>query len=59
MAPALYDVNVYLPPNPITYVWEAGRGVANNREMLSKLAVTKKDYEEQGIAFCIDKFDVY
>ena len=59
MAPSLYDVNVCLAPNPITYVWEAGRCVANNKELLTKLSITKREYEEQGIAFCIDKFDVY
>lgn len=59
MASHLFDVNACLPPNPITYIWEGGRGVANDNELLSKLSITKKEYEEQGLAFCVDKFDVY
>ncbi|CAG2100522.1 unnamed protein product [Medioppia subpectinata] len=58
-APHLYDVNVCLPPSPMTYIWQSGRYVAQNTDLLNKLCITRKEYEEQGLAFCIDKFDVY
>lgn len=59
MAPHLYDMNVTVPSNPITYAWEGGKLLAQNTEELKKLCITKKEYEEGGINFCNEKFDIY
>ncbi|XP_054160563.1 actin-related protein 6-like [Oppia nitens] len=58
MAPHLYDVNVCIPENPITYIWESGKCLAQNSDLMSRLCITKKEYEEQGLNFCIEKFDI-
>lgn len=58
MAPHLFDVNVTVPQNPITYFWESGKLLAQNIETLNKICITRKEYEEQGLNYCIEKFDV-
>ncbi|XP_788458.3 actin-related protein 6 [Strongylocentrotus purpuratus] len=57
LAPVEYDVQVTLPPNPVTYAWEGGKTMTESKEF-SKLTVSKKQYEEEGQNICFDKFDV-
>ncbi|CAN8005127.1 unnamed protein product, partial [Ixodes hexagonus] len=56
LCPELYEVNVTAPDNPITYAWEGGVMAFQDADM-TKQVVTKKQYEEHGTAFCLDKFD--
>ncbi|XP_055947312.1 actin-related protein 6-like isoform X2 [Argiope bruennichi] len=53
----LYDVNVTLPDNPITTAWEGGTMIPSDPEF-HKLIVTRKQYEENGPHFCVEKFEV-
>lgn len=59
--PAHYDVNVYLPDDPITHAWLGGKLLGTKYpELYEKLAVTKKQYDESGEnkrQICVDKFD--
>lgn len=47
-----------LPFSPITYAWEGGVMAFQDADM-TKQVVTKKQYEEHGTAFCLDKFDTW
>lgn len=58
LAPHLYDVKVSVPSNPITYAWEGGKLLAQDEDELKKLCITKKEYEEKGLNFCIEKFEI-
>ncbi|KAG8181275.1 hypothetical protein JTE90_022213 [Oedothorax gibbosus] len=51
----LFDVRVTLPENPATDAWEGGAMICNDPEF-SKLVVTRKQYEENGLGFCLEKF---
>lgn len=42
--------------SPITYAWHGGVMAFQDPDM-NKLIVTKKQYEENGTAFCLEKFD--
>lgn len=53
----LVDINVTLPENPITYAWEGGTLLSQDPEF-SKMIVTRKQFEEHRLSFCLDKFDV-
>jgi actin-related protein 6 len=59
--PDLYDVKVYLPDNPTTYPWFGGKALGSKyKDLLEKLSVTKKEYDESGDnkrQICVDKFD--
>lgn len=57
LAPYLFDVNVYLPENPVTNAWHGGCLLSKDPEF-PKLIVSRKQYEENGIGFCLEKFDV-
>ncbi|XP_064487954.1 actin-related protein 6-like [Ornithodoros turicata] len=54
----IFEVNVTAPENPITYAWHGGVLLRQDQDTFNKLVVTKKQYEEHGTPFCIDKFDV-
>ncbi|GFS66812.1 actin-related protein 6 [Trichonephila inaurata madagascariensis] len=56
-APSLCDVKVILPENPVTNAWEGGTLIPSDPEF-HKLIVTRKQFEENGINFCLEKFDV-
>ncbi|KAM7298367.1 actin-related protein 6 [Ixodes scapularis] len=56
LCPEVFEVNVTAPDNPITYAWEGGVMAFQDADM-TKQVVTKKQYEEHGTAFCLDKFD--
>lgn len=59
--PSQYELNVYLPDDPITYAWTGGKILASNySDTLENLVVTRKQYDESGDSkrqICIDKFD--
>uniref|UniRef100_A0A6G1SDJ2 Actin-related protein 6 n=1 Tax=Aceria tosichella TaxID=561515 RepID=A0A6G1SDJ2_9ACAR len=58
--PSLYDLNVNLPKNPTTYPWFGGKELGSHDDLLKKLSVTKKEYDESGDnkrSICVDKFD--
>lgn len=57
MANYLFDVNVYLPENPIHEPWLGGKLLAKKSSVLSELAVTKKEYDDKGMQYCVEKFD--
>ncbi|KAL1456991.1 hypothetical protein WDU94_001671 [Cyamophila willieti] len=57
LAPDEMDVNVVLPPNPITYAWEGGKLISQDPEFYSYV-VTKEEYEEEGLALCYERFDI-
>lgn len=60
MSPYLFDVKVTIPANPVTYAWYGAQFLAEqNREALNKLAISKKEYEEKGLGYVVDKFDVW
>ncbi|XP_025099057.1 actin-related protein 6-like [Pomacea canaliculata] len=52
-----YDVSVFLPPNPTTYSWEGGCRLAQDPGF-AKMVLSRQEYDEQGLAYCLDKFDV-
>ncbi|XP_070383837.1 actin-related protein 6 [Dermacentor albipictus] len=56
LCPEICEVNVTAPDNPITYAWHGGVMAFQDPDM-NKLIVTKKQYEENGTAFCLEKFD--
>lgn len=49
LVPSDYEVNVYCPKDPATYAWEGAAAFALSPEY-HHLAVTKAQYEEQGVA---------
>uniref|UniRef100_A0A2L2YCC9 Actin-related protein 6 n=2 Tax=Parasteatoda tepidariorum TaxID=114398 RepID=A0A2L2YCC9_PARTP len=53
----LLDVNVTAAENPVTYAWEGGAQLSSDPEF-AKLIVTRKQYEEHGLPYCLEKFDV-
>lgn len=57
MAPDDFDVTVHLPENPITYAWHGGVLLSRDPEFYS-IAVTKEEYEDEGYAVCLEKFDI-
>ncbi|KAH8030731.1 hypothetical protein HPB51_011531 [Rhipicephalus microplus] len=56
LCPEICEVNVTAPDNPITYAWHGGVMAFQDPEM-NKLIVTKKQYEENGTTYCLEKFD--
>ncbi|XP_077528758.1 actin-related protein 6-like [Haemaphysalis longicornis] len=54
--PEIFEVNVTAPDNPITYAWHGGVMAFQDPDM-SKLIITKKQYEENGPSYCLEKFD--
>lgn len=57
LVPELYDINVKLD-DPINAAWHGGKTLANNKEDLAKKTLTKQQYGEQGIAFCVDFYNL-
>ncbi|KAK8757327.1 hypothetical protein V5799_005043 [Amblyomma americanum] len=56
LCPEIFEVNVTAPDNPITYAWHGGVMAFQDPDV-NKIIVTKKQYEENGAAFCLEKFD--
>jgi actin-related protein 6 len=50
VAPAECIVRVARPDNPIVSTWKGGANLATDEETLSKLSVTKQEYDEYGAA---------
>jgi len=58
IVPELYDICVSLKNSPVTSAWEGGKLLSANKDDLTKKTLTKQQYEEQGIAFCVDFFNL-
>ncbi|RWS04395.1 actin-related protein 6-like protein [Dinothrombium tinctorium] len=59
MANYLYDVNVHLTENPITDAWLGGQLLATKyNDLLLQMCLTRKDYEQNGLQYSYEKFDV-
>ncbi|KAL3423968.1 actin-like protein arp-6 [Phlyctema vagabunda] len=56
LAPAECIVRVARPADPITSTWQGGAALATNTEVLSRLSVTKQEYDEHGSAWVARKF---
>ncbi|KAK7503270.1 hypothetical protein BaRGS_00005535 [Batillaria attramentaria] len=52
-----YDVATFLPPNPMTYAWEGGCLLSQDPQF-HKMVLTRQDYDEQGLAYSLEQFDV-
>ncbi|XP_003738456.2 actin-related protein 6 [Galendromus occidentalis] len=57
LIPEFYDINVTCE-NPINAAWEGGKALARCKEDLDDKAITKQLYEEQGIAYCVDFYNL-
>uniref|UniRef100_A0A1B6G3R9 Actin-related protein 6 n=1 Tax=Cuerna arida TaxID=1464854 RepID=A0A1B6G3R9_9HEMI len=55
--PQEFDVNVYLPENPVTYAWQGGALLSRDPEFYS-FVVTKEEFEEEGHNICFERFDI-
>lgn len=59
--PNQYNVNVFLPDDPITYAWFGGKALGTQySSILQNLVITKKQYEESGEhkkQICVDTFN--
>lgn len=56
LAPVDIDVNVFVPPNPITYAWEGGVYLSE-RGHFEASCVTRQEYEEEGGRNIVEKAD--
>ncbi|KAM7540673.1 hypothetical protein Aperf_G00000026948 [Anoplocephala perfoliata] len=56
--PGDLPVNVFSPPEPHTYAWRGGALLASSREEYNQYLVTRKEYEENGHAYCEERFPV-
>lgn len=54
--PDIYELNISLAPDPITYSWEGGIALRMDPEFYSYV-VSKEEYEEEGITICMERFD--
>lgn len=57
MVDSFYDVNIYASKQPITNSWLGGKLLAENEALLKKLSISKKDYEQNGIQFCLEQLE--
>lgn len=57
LIPEFYDINVTCE-NPVNAAWEGGKALARSKEDLEDKAITKQLYEEQGIAYCVDFYNL-
>eukprot|EP00095_Tigriopus_kingsejongensis_P000859 snap_masked-scaffold1668_size31705-processed-gene-0.0 protein:Tk00859 transcript:snap_masked-scaffold1668_size31705-processed-gene-0.0-mRNA-1 annotation:"actin-related protein 6" len=55
LAPGEFKVVVRLPEDPAGYAWQGGAGLAED-PILSRISVTKLDYQERGHQACVDKY---
>jgi len=56
MANYLYDVNVHTSDNPVIEAWLGGQYLVSKKpDMLAKLKMTKKEFEENGAQICLSK----
>lgn len=59
--PSQFEVNVFLPDDPVIHPWLGGKSLANNHaDILNQLVITKKQYDESGEnkkQICVEKFD--
>ncbi|KAH9286848.1 Actin-related protein 6 [Echinococcus granulosus] len=51
-------VNVCAPPDPQLYAWQGGALLASNRDDFDQYLVTRREYEENGHAYCESRFPV-
>lgn len=58
MADALYDVNVYLPKNPLTDPWFGGKYLIDTHpQLFNQFCLSKKEYEELGAQSSLTRLD--
>lgn len=59
LADSLYEVEVTLPEDPISYPWLGGKYLTNSLpELFSQMCHTKKEYEETGASNFIPKLEL-
>ncbi|KAL5113038.1 Actin-related protein 6 [Taenia crassiceps] len=51
-------VNVFAPPDPQVYAWQGGALLASTPDDFDQYIVTRKEYEENGRAYCETRFPV-
>ncbi|GIY09224.1 actin-related protein 6 [Caerostris darwini] len=56
-ANSLFDVKITKANNPITEAWSGGALISTDPEF-HKLVVTRKQFDEHGIGYCMEKFDI-
>ena len=57
LAPTEYDVNVFMPDNPITYAWHGGRIIPDRDKRPGHMVpVTLAEYKEHGHSICHRRF---
>ncbi len=53
----LFQVNVHLPEDPVTYAWEGGAALASSdQELLQRMSVSRQEYQERGHGACAEKY---
>ena len=59
MANYLYEVNVYLPNDPVAEAWQGAKSLVNSGVDYTKRAVSRKEYEEKGsLTIITEKIDI-
>ena len=57
LAPDLYDVNVSLPPDPISFAWLGGKCMATGGSIENNFVpVLLSEYREHGHSICQGRF---
>lgn len=56
LAPAECYVRCARPADPIVSTWNGGAALAKDVDLLSKMSITKQEYEEHGSAYTLRKF---
>jgi actin-related protein 6 len=56
LAPAECYVRCARPADPIVSTWNGGAALAKDVDLLSKMSITKQEYEEHGTAYTLRKF---
>lgn len=57
LAPTEYDVNVFMPDNPITYAWHGGQIIPDRDKRPGHMVpVTLAEYKEHGHSICHRRF---
>lgn len=58
LSPTDYDVNVFMPNNPITYAWHGGKIIPDMDKRPSHMVpVTLAEYKEHGHSICHKRFN--
>lgn len=57
MTPDEYEVNVTLPKDAISFAWQGGKVVSQSDDFLQS-CMSRKEYEENGSKYSLEKFDI-